>query len=83
MVLPFFFPATLVVNCRGLEEGEEPSGGNALRLIQIRLSDAEFGKISLTCRDKFAATANHRFQLEKSTQLFIRTHNETFSVVAN
>ena len=39
-------------------------------------------KITPTCRDKFAATANHRFQLEKSTQIFIRAHNEAPSVVA-
>jgi hypothetical protein len=32
---------------------------------------------------KFAAgRANHRFQLHKRSQLFIRTRNETLSVVA-
>jgi hypothetical protein len=36
MVLPFFFPAELIRwNC-GSERGEEPSGGEVLRLIQIR-----------------------------------------------
>jgi len=32
----------LFLICRGLEEGEEPSGRNDLRLIQDRLNDAEF-----------------------------------------
>jgi hypothetical protein len=28
------------------------------------------------------ASANHRFKFQKRSQLFIRTHNETLSVVA-
>jgi hypothetical protein len=31
---------------------------------------------------QFAASASGRFQFEKRSQLFIRTHNETLSVVA-
>jgi hypothetical protein len=31
---------------------------------------------------QFAAGANHRFQFQKRRQLFIRTGNETLSVVA-
>jgi hypothetical protein len=44
MVLPFFFPAELIAAIAGPEGGEEPSGEEVLRLIQIRFSDAEFGK---------------------------------------
>jgi hypothetical protein len=63
MVLPLFFPATLFLNCRGLEEGEEPSGRNALRLIQDRLSDAEFCKNRSNLSNQFAATANRHSDL--------------------
>jgi hypothetical protein len=38
--------------------GEEPSGANALRLIQDRLSDAEFGKNLAKLSNQFAASAN-------------------------
>jgi len=31
---------------------------------------------------KPTASANRRFQFQKGRQLFIRTHNETFSVAA-
>jgi hypothetical protein len=37
MVLPFCSPGDLIPPLAGLEEGEEPSGENVLRLIQIRL----------------------------------------------
>jgi len=67
MVLPLFFPATLFLNCRGLEQGEELSGRNALRLIQDRLSDAEFCKNRANLSNQFAATANRRFEFQKSS----------------
>jgi hypothetical protein len=35
MVLPFFFPATLILGLQGPESGEEPSKGGILRLIQV------------------------------------------------
>jgi hypothetical protein len=38
MVLPFFFPATSISAVAGPEGGEEPSGEDVLRLIQIRLA---------------------------------------------
>ena len=44
MVLPLFSPATLISAVARSGGGEEPSGANVLRLIQIRLSDAEFKK---------------------------------------
>jgi hypothetical protein len=39
-------------------------------------------KISLGCQEKFAAGPTGRFQFQKRRQLFIRTHNETPSIVA-
>jgi hypothetical protein len=56
--------------------------GNALRLIQDQLSDADFGKNLANPSNQFTATANHRFEFQKRRQLFIRAHNETLSVVA-
>jgi hypothetical protein len=54
MVLPFFCPATLILELRGSGRGEEPSGGNVLRLIQIRLATLSLQKISLVCQGKSA-----------------------------
>jgi hypothetical protein len=56
--------------------------GNALRLIQDQLSDADFGKNLANPSNQFAATANHRFEFQKRSELFIRAHNERLSVVA-
>src|SRR6266581_2589309 len=53
MVLAFLFPRYAGSAIRGSGKGEEPSGENALRLIQIRLTApsleklASFGKIKL------------------------------------
>jgi hypothetical protein len=58
MVLPLFFLATLFMNCRGLEEGEEPSGRNALRLIQDRLSSTESAENRANLSNQLAATVN-------------------------
>jgi hypothetical protein len=44
MVLPFFSPAGCFGGC-GSGRGEEPSGGNVLRLIQIRLTTSSLEKI--------------------------------------
>jgi hypothetical protein len=38
----FLFPAKLLFGIAGPEEEEEPSGGNVLRLIQIRLTTPSF-----------------------------------------
>ena len=65
----------------GLEEGEEPSGGKA-SCPDSDSSDAEFGKNLANLSNQFAASANRRFKFHKRSQLFIRTHNETLSVVA-
>jgi hypothetical protein len=60
---------------------EEPSGRIVLRLIQIRLATPSFEKIS-TASQGNSATPNRRFEFHKRSQLFIRVHNETLSVVA-
>jgi len=78
----FLFPRYVDFAIRGFGRGEEPSGANVLRLIRIRLSDAESGKISLGCQAAKAATANRRFQFYKRGQLFIGAHNETLSIIA-
>jgi hypothetical protein len=77
------FPRSVVsVGC-GSGRDEEPSGEEAvLRQIQIRLAMLSFEKISSACQDKFAAGANRRFKFQKRSQLFIRMHDETLSVVA-
>jgi hypothetical protein len=62
--------------------GEEPSGEKFSRLIQDRLSDAEFGKNAANLSNQFAASANRRFEFHKRRQFLIRTHNEMLSIVA-
>jgi hypothetical protein len=44
------------------------------------LNDAEFEKISLACKEKFAAAANRRCKFERGRQLFVGTHNESPSI---
>jgi hypothetical protein len=65
----------------GLEEAKNPAG-KVLRLIQDRLSDAEFGKNAAKLSNQFAANADRRFAFQKCRQLFTRSDNETLSVVA-
>jgi hypothetical protein len=45
------------------------------------VEDAEFGKNLARVSSRFAASANHQFKFQKRSQLVIRTHNETLSVV--
>ena len=75
------FPRRVDSAIAGLEEAKNLAG-KVLRLIQDRLSDAEFGKNLANLSNQFAASANRRFEFQKRRQLFIRTHNETLSVVA-
>jgi hypothetical protein len=80
----FFLPfprAVLDLWNRGSGRGEEPGGAKGLRLIQIRFSDAEFGKNAANLSNQFAASSNRRFQFHKRSQLLLRTHNETLPVV--
>ena len=50
MVLPFLFPRYIDSVIRGSGKGEEPSGGSALRLIQIRLTAQSVDKIEPLCQ---------------------------------
>jgi hypothetical protein len=69
-------------NC-GSGRDEEPSGEEAvLRLIQIRLTTPSLEKISPACQEKFAASAERRFEFQKRGQLLICMHNEALSIVA-
>ena len=57
MVLPSFFPAALIL-IAGPEEGEEPSGEEAvLRQIQIRLATLSLEEIRTVSQDAFGAPA--------------------------
>jgi hypothetical protein len=51
MVLPFFFPRYVDSAIRGSGRGEEPSGENVLRLIQIRFTAPSLGKITPASQD--------------------------------
>ncbi len=51
MVLPFCFPATLILRIADPEEGEEPSGGNCPPPDSDRFNGL-LGKIGLARRDK-------------------------------
>jgi hypothetical protein len=82
MVLSFLFPRYVDSELSGSGRGEAHSGGSALHLIQDRFGDAEFGKNLANLSNQFAASSNDRFQFYKSSQLFIRAHNKTLSVVA-
>src|SRR5437667_12093699 len=46
----FLFPAELILWTCGSGRGEEPSGENVLRLIQIRLTTPSFEKIRSICQ---------------------------------
>src|SRR5262249_31977810 len=61
---PLSSPLVASVDC-GSGRGEEPSGVKVLRLIQDRLSAAEFEKIS-TASQENSATTNHRLGLQKA-----------------
>jgi hypothetical protein len=74
------FPRYVDSVIRGSGRGEEPSGGNVLRLIQIRRSSV-WRKLRQLVKQK-TASPNRRFKFQKSRQLFIGTHNETLSVAA-
>jgi hypothetical protein len=56
--------------------------GKLLRLTQIRLATWSLGGNLSSLSRLFAASADRRFQFQKSRQLFIGMHNETLPVVA-
>jgi hypothetical protein len=80
MVLPFCFPATLILRIAGPEGGEEPAG-EVLRLIQIRLTTPSFEKISLACQANSPQARIADLSSTNAVSFFIRTHNETLTVI--
>jgi hypothetical protein len=74
----------LTLRLRGLKEGKKTPRESALLPypgIQIFWNGDEFGKNAASLSKQFAASANRQFEFEKRSQLFIRPHNETLSVV--
>jgi hypothetical protein len=57
MILPFLSPLWLICGTAGLKEAKNLAG-EVLRLIQDRLSDAEFGKNLANLSNQFAASAD-------------------------
>jgi len=70
----------LILSLRGSERGEEPSGESPPPDFRSALVKPSLAKIALACQDSSPARANRRFEFQKRSQLFIRTHNETLSV---
>src|SRR5215510_4040490 len=61
-------------------EGGEESGGECSPTDSDPFSNADFGTNLADASKQFAASANRRFEFQKRRQLFIRSHNETFSL---
>ena len=85
MVLPFlFFPPSCFSPDCGSGRDEEPSGGNVLRLIQIRLICIFYTE---TGRSQYSQAMPNLhvgscLMFAKHSQLFIRTHDKTLYVAA-
>jgi hypothetical protein len=62
-------------------EKEEETAGKRLPALTPVPDCVEFGKNLAKQSRQFAASANRRFKFHKRRQLFVRTHNETPSVV--
>jgi hypothetical protein len=79
MIFPFFFPATLILRFAGPEGAKNlagkcpPPDSNPLEPIWKKLRQLV---------KPIRSGSNRRFQLNKCSQLFIRVHNETLSIVA-
>jgi hypothetical protein len=82
MVLPFVYPALLILLVAGPEGAKNLSGGNVLRLIQIRLRTPSLQRILPACQDNSPQIANPGFEFHKRSQLFIGAHDEALSVIA-
>src|SRR5437868_3873892 len=65
MVRSFRFPGYVRSELPGCGRGEEPSGGNALHLIQDRLSGAEFCENRACLSSKLASRAERRSTFQK------------------
>jgi hypothetical protein len=78
MVLPFYFPASLILRLR-VRRGKEPSGGRVLRLIQIRLTASSLDKLRQLVNT--IRGSNRQFKLHKRGQLFIGATAERLFLV--
>src|SRR5438128_12665909 len=61
---------------------EEPSGGNVLRLIQIRVVPPSLEKTSPAVKHNRATSRNRRFKFQKRSQHLIGPHKKTLSITA-
>jgi hypothetical protein len=57
LIFPFLFPRRVDSAIADLKEAKNPAG-KVLRLIQDRLSEAEFGKNAAKLSKQFAAASN-------------------------
>ncbi len=56
---------------------------DGLELVEMGVfALGEFGRNLTSLSRQFAATVNRRFKFQKRSQLFIRAHNKTLSIVA-
>jgi hypothetical protein len=64
-----------------LKKGKKSWRGEKLPALIPVPDGTEFGKISLARQANSPPSANRRFDFQKRSQLFIRMHNETLSVI--
>src|SRR6266550_9084640 len=81
MDISSLFPRRVNSAIAGLEQAKNLAGESP-PADSDPLSDAESGENYANLSNQFAASANRPFQFQKRSQLFIRKHNETLTVVA-
>src|SRR5204863_2139319 len=77
VVLPFFFPATLILRFAGPEEAKNLAG-RCPPPDSDPFNGAEFGQNTPASQDNSRRGSNGRLRFNKRTQLFIRVHNKRF-----
>jgi len=80
MVLPFFFPAEILLCIAGPKETKNQRQNSPPDSDPF--DSVEFGKNPASSSRQNAATWDRRIQFHKSGQLFIRAHNEALTVTA-
>jgi hypothetical protein len=79
-IFPFCFPAVLFLRLQVWRRQRNLAGKSPPPDSDL-FDDAEFGKNLAGLSITIAASAIRRFQFEKSSQLFIRTHNVTLAAI--
>jgi hypothetical protein len=79
MVLPFLFPLWLILGTAGLEQAKNLAAESPLP-DSNPFNDAESAENRASLSRQFAAAVNRRFEFQKRSQLFLRTHDVTLSV---